>query len=145
MSLLNFLIRANMPRKFYKHKLLLDEGFLYRQRLPILNSCFNVKHITGDLGYNGLRDEDVYKLGVKQKRLIVSFNDKDFRPLANKSKETGVIGVSANLTADNIDKKLTALLIKAGEKELLGKFTYISRESLQSAGLFNVVERFIAQ
>lgn len=117
-----------MPRKFYKHKLLLDEGFPYRQRLPILNSCFNVKYITGDLGYNGLIDENVYKLGMKQKRLIITFNDKDFRPLAEKSKETGVIGISANLTADNIDKKITALLMRAGEKELLGKFTYISGE-----------------
>lgn len=118
-----------MPRKFYKHKLLLDEGFLYRQRLPILNSRFNVKHITGDLGFSGLSDEDIYKLGVKQRRLIITFNDKDFRPLAKKNKNTGVIGISANLTANNIDKKLTALFIKAGEKELHGKFTYISGES----------------
>lgn len=131
MSLLSFLIQANMPRKFYKHKLLLDEGFLYRQRLPILNSRFNVRHITGDFGYSGLRDEEVYEFGVKQKRHIITFNDKDFRPLAEKSKEMGVIGISANLTADSIDKKLTALLMKSGKKQLLGKFTYISGELSQ--------------
>lgn len=118
-----------MPRKFYKHKLLLDEGFLYRQRLPILNSRFNLKHVTGDLGFTSLNDEDVYKVGVKQKRLIITFNDKDFRPLAEKSNDTGVIGVSANLTAEIIDKKLTALLMHASEKSLNGKFTYISGET----------------
>lgn len=120
---------ATMPRRFFKHKLLLDEGFLLRQRLPILNSRFDVKHINADFGYTSLKDEDVYKLGVKQKRLIETLNDRDFRPLAEKSKDTGVIGVSANLTADMIDKKLTALLMNATKKELLGKFTYISGES----------------
>lgn len=120
---------ATMPARFFKHKLLLDEGFLLRQRLPITNSRFDVKHINADFGYTSLKDEDVYALGVKQKRLIVTFNDRDFRPLAEKSKETGVIGVSANLTADMIDKKLTGLLMNATKKELLGKFTYISGES----------------
>ncbi len=118
-----------MPRRFYKHKLLLDEGFLYRQRLPILNSRFNVKHITGDLGYTGMADEEIYELGVKQNRLVITFNDKDFRPLAEKTKETGIIGISSNLTADTIDKKLTALLMRASKKALFGKFTYISGES----------------
>lgn len=118
-----------MPRKFFKHKLLLDEGFLLRQRLPILNSRFDIKHMNADLKYEGLTDEQVYQLGVKLKRIILTFNDKDFRKFAEKSKSTGIIGVSANLTSDHIDKKLTALLTKAREKELLGRFTYISGES----------------
>lgn len=118
-----------MPRKFYKHKLLLDEGFIYRKRLPILNSRFDVKHITGDLGHSSLEDKAVYELGIKKKRLVVTFNDKDFRVFADKSRDTGVIGISANLGADEIDKKLTALLMRSGKKGLLGKFTYISTES----------------
>ncbi len=118
-----------MPRRLYKHKLLLDEGFLLRKRLPILNSRFDVKHINADFGYEGLTDEKVYQFGIELKRLIVTFNDKDFRKFANKSNETGVIGISANLTADQIDKKLTALLTKAGEKDLVGKFIYISGET----------------
>lgn len=118
-----------MPRRFYKHKLLLDEGFLLRKRLPILNSRFDVKHITADLGHEGLNDEKVYKLGALLKRLIVTFNDKDFKDFANKSKNTGVIGISTNLTADQLDKKLTALLTKAGPRELFRKFVYISGET----------------
>src|SRR5579864_7949592 len=113
-----------MPRKFYKHKLLLDEGFLLRNRLPILNSRFDVKHITADFKSESFSDEQVYQVGIKLKRIIITFNDKDFKKLVEKSLNTGVIGISANLTADQIDKKLTALLIKSGKKALLGRFTY---------------------
>lgn len=119
-----------MPRRLYKHKLFLDEGFLLRKRLPILNSRFDVKHINADLGHEGLSDEEVYKLGVQLKRLIVTFNDKDFLEFVERSQDTGIIGISANLTADHIDKKLTALLMKAGKKGLLGKFTYVGGETL---------------
>jgi len=117
-----------MPRRFYKHKLLFDEGFLRRERLPTLNSRFDVKHITGDFHKEGLKDEAVYQFGAEHERLIVTFNDKDFQPLAEKSKKTGVIGVSANLTPEMIDTKLTALLMKATKNELRGTFTYISGE-----------------
>ena len=43
-----------MPQKFYKHKLLLDEGFHLRSRLPILNHRFDIKHITGDFKQTGV-------------------------------------------------------------------------------------------
>ncbi len=118
-----------MPRKFYKHKLLLDEGFLHRDKLPILNHRFNLRHITDDLGYSALSDEQVYQLAIKQKRLVVTFNDRHFQPLALKSTNSGIIGVSSNLTTSDIDKKLTALLMKATKKALFGKFTYISGET----------------
>ncbi len=120
---------ARMPRRFHKHKLLLDEGFLLRQRLPILNSRFDVKHITADLGFVGLNDDKVYQLGIKLKRIVVTFNDKDFRKLTNKNNAIGIIGVSANLNADQIDKKITAILVKLKKKDLIGKFIYISHET----------------
>lgn len=117
-----------MPQKFYKHKLLLDEGFHVRQRLPILNHRFDVKHITGDFKQLGLPDTEVYQFAIKQKRIIVTFNVKDFKALAISSNQTGVIGVSANLAPSQIDKKLTALLNKSTKKSLFGKLTTISGE-----------------
>lgn len=120
---------AAMPRRFYKYKLLLDEGFLLRTRLPISNSRFNLKHIKADLGHEGLKDEDVYKAAIKLKRLVVTFNDKDFQKFAESSPDAGVIGISANITNDQIDKKLTALLMKSKKSDLFGKFNYISGES----------------
>lgn len=121
-----------MPRKFYKHKLLLDEGIPFRNRFPVLNHRFDVKHIKGDLNQIGLPDFDIYKLAVKQKRVIITYNHKDFKDLALVSKQTGVIGLSTNLTYDQIDKKLTALLNKSNKNSLFGKLTLVPGSSISS-------------
>lgn len=118
-----------MPQKFYKHKLLLDEGFHLRNNFSALNQRFNVKHVKADLGYSGLSDLEVYQLALKQKRLVVTLNERDFRDLAKISKETGIIGVSSNLSDEQIDKKLTALLNKASKTSLFGKLTLIPGSS----------------
>lgn len=118
-----------MSRKFYKYRLLLDENFPDRHRLPRLNHRFNLKHLVSDLQMTGISDEKVFEVGQKQKRIIVTFNDKDFFGIATKSKNTGVIGVSAQLSIDQIDKKLTAFLIKQTPKLLYGQFHYISGET----------------
>lgn len=122
-----------MQRRFYKHRLLLDEGFHFRNNFPVLNQRFNVKHIKGDLNIAGLSDAEVYKLAISQKRLLVTFNEKDFRDLAETSKQTGIIGVSTNLSDEQIDKKLTGLLNKSSKNSLLGKLTLIRAESVNIA------------
>jgi len=71
-----------MPRKFYKFKLLLDENMPPRQRLPRLNSRFDVKHIRDDLNQSGLKDQPVYTLASKLNRLIITFNGDDFVNIA---------------------------------------------------------------
>lgn len=118
-----------MPRKFFKHKLLLDEDVYLRNRLPILNSRFDVKHIASDLGYIGLTDEKVHALAAELGRIIVTFNRKDFKELASRSTHTGVIGLSANIPIDHIDKKLTALLMRSSKKILYGKLTTLTDET----------------
>ena len=118
-----------MAHKFYKYKLLLDEGFYRRHRLPSLNKRHDVKHITGDFNKEGLSDPQVYEFALKRKRLIVTYNEKDFRKLATKSKDIGVIGVSGNLSVKQIDTKVTALLNKSKPNDLFGKFTPLSGET----------------
>ncbi len=118
-----------MTHKIYKFKLLLDEGFFRRHRLAKLNQLYNVKHITGDFHKEGLSDPDVVEIAKKENRLVVTYNEKDFRTLANKSKETGVIGISDNLSAKQIDTKLTALLKQSNPKDLFGRFTPLSGET----------------
>lgn len=59
---------------------------------------------------------------------MVTRNIKHFKKLVQISKDTGVIGVSENLTFDQVDKKLTALLTKSTQKSLLGKMTIIGGE-----------------
>lgn len=118
-----------MPRKFDKHKLLLDEGLFSRNTLNRTNNRHNVKHIKHDLNKGGVSDDDVYDTAVKQKRIIVTFNIKHFRKRATERKDTGVIGVSQGITPDKLDIKLNALLTKTKTKTLYGKYTSLSGES----------------
>lgn len=115
-----------MASKFHKHKLLLDEGFPIRSYLPVLNSRFDVRHITEDFKQIGLADRKIHRFAIKQDRIVVTLNIKDFKPLAPESNLTGVIGVSPNLSFEQIDKKLTALLMKSTRKSLLGKLNLLS-------------------
>ena len=71
-------------------------------------------------------DIKVYEFARRDKRLVVTYNEKDFRKLADKSEDTGIIGVSGNLSPEQIDTKLTALLLKSKPKDLYGKFAPLS-------------------
>ena len=115
-----------MVRTFYKHKLLLDEGFPPRWYFPRLNERFDVKHIKDDFRKIGLPDTEVYAYAVQEKRLIVTYNAKDFRRFAQKSKNTGVIGVPALMPYYHIDNKLTSLLTNSSPNALQGKYTALS-------------------
>jgi hypothetical protein len=115
-----------MTSRFYKHKVLLDEGFPPRIYFPRVNQRFDVKHVKHDLGKISLPDEKVYALAAAQKRLIVTYNAKDFRRLAANSTDTGVIGVSALMPYAHVDNKLTALLTKSRQAALYGKYTALS-------------------
>ena len=118
-----------MASKFHKHKLLLDEGFPIRSYFPLLNRRFDVKHITQDFKRVSLSDRQVHQFAADHGRIVVTLNIKDFKPLSPINKNTGVIGISANLSFDQVDKKLTALLNKYTKNQLLGKLTVISGES----------------
>lgn len=117
-----------MPR-FHRHKLLLDEGLPYRIRFPRLNSRHDLKHVEGDLKKSGLSDEKVYEIAERTNRLLIIFNIKDFKDLAIKSKKTGIIGVSQNLSIEEIDKKLTSLVYKKSPKHFYEKLTLVPGKS----------------
>ena len=118
-----------MPKGFYKHKLLLDENMPHRDAFPNLNSKFDVKHLVDDLNQSGLPDPAVYQLALTQKRILVTYNTKHFRPLAGSRNDAGIIGVSANLPNAQVDTKLTALLTKSTPPALQRKFTPLSGET----------------
>jgi Domain of unknown function (DUF5615) len=63
-----------MPKRFYKHKVLLDENMPHRTDLPLLNSKFDVKHLIDDLNQGSLPDPQVYQLAVVQQRILVTSN-----------------------------------------------------------------------
>ena len=101
-----------MAKRPYRYKLLFDENMPHRELFPSLNKTFNIKHIAADLNLAGMPDPKVYELAVNEKRLLVTYNIKDFTKIASKNTNTGIIGVSASLTLSQVDKKLTALFTK---------------------------------
>lgn len=118
-----------MTKRFYKHKLLLDENFPVRSYFPKLNSKHDIKHITADLNLASLPDPKVYKFAQKKGRIIVTYNIKDFASLVENDTITGVIGISPSLPPEQVDIKLTALLNKSTKKSLLGKITKLGGET----------------
>jgi hypothetical protein len=112
--------------KLHKHKLLFDENMPKRQVFPRLNELFDVKHIRDDIHNAGLADPQVYLLAAKLKRLLITYNIKDFKSLAKQSHDTGIIGISPHLPLHQVDTKLTSLLIRSNQKALFGKYTALS-------------------
>ncbi len=116
-----------MPPRIYKHKLLLDEGLYPRKLLSRTNNRYNIRHIKHDLSKGGIEDREVYEIAIKQSRIIVTYNVRDFRKLAKLNKNSGVIGVSQGLTPEQLDTRLNALLNKNSEKFFYGKYTSLSK------------------
>lgn len=117
-----------MPPRFYKHKLLLDEGLYPRKSLPRVNNRYDIKHIKHDLKGAGFEDEEVYKIAVRQKRIIVTYNTRHFRKLAKRSIDSGIIGVTQKLTPEQLDTRLNSLLSKSSEKAFYGKYTSLNKK-----------------
>ena len=114
---------------FHKYHLLFDEGFPLRTFFPKINSTHMVQHIAKDLNKSGLSDLEVFKIADKNGQLLVTYNYRDFRNFLATSNKAGIIGVSASLPLEQIDKKISSLLSKSKPKNLYGKFNYISGET----------------
>lgn len=116
-----------MPRKPYRHRLLLDEGLYLKRALPRTNIRHDIKHIKQDLNKGGIKDKDVYSVAVKNKRIIITYNIGDFKKLAKQSSNSGVIGISQVILPDQLDKKLNAMLSRKTPKSLYGKYTPLNK------------------
>lgn len=121
-----------MVRPFTRFKLLLDEGFFPKKELKRVNSRHDVKHIKDDYSMEGKLDKTVYDRAKKENRLLVVINRKHFKYFVNKKDNSGIIGVSGNITIGEIDKKLSALLLKSKEKDLYGKYTSITKSGVKT-------------
>lgn len=88
-----------------RHKLLLDEGLPRKEAYPRANNYHSLRHIVHDVGKGGAKDKDVYAIANKEKRIVVVFNTKDFRPLIF-PQSVSVISLSTNLTDRQVDLKL---------------------------------------
>lgn len=120
-----------MPPKFYKHKLLFDEGLYPRQFLKRVNSRYDVKHIKHDLHKAEATDDEVYAIAVEQSRIVVTFNINDFKKLVKENKTAGVIGVQQGISPEQLDTKLNALLSKSTEKTFYGRYTALEKKIVE--------------
>jgi predicted nuclease of predicted toxin-antitoxin system len=118
-----------MPKPFYKHKALLDEQLYPRRMYPLLNEHFEVKHIRDDLHLGGLPDPAIYELALKQGRIILTKNVKDFRPLLRED-SPGIISIPETWATSRVDSKLTALLMRHGPNYFRGRYHPLAAEEL---------------
>lgn len=116
-----------MPKPFYKHKALLDEQLYHRRMYPLLNEHFDVKHIRDDLHLGGLPDPAIYELALKQGRIILTKNVKDFRPLLRED-SPGIISIPETWATSRVDSKLTALLMRHGPNYFRGRYHPLAAE-----------------
>jgi len=93
----------------------------------------DAKHVKNDLKHIGLPDEKVYAPAMQLNRLIVTYNEQDFKSFAPQSKDTDVIGVTPTIPYAIVDKKLTALLTKNTQNALRGKFNVLLQTEQQAA------------
>jgi hypothetical protein len=117
-----------MPKRYVKFKLLLDENLPPRRELPRLNERYDVKHVAEDLHRGGIEDQDVYELAVAQKRVLLTYNVKHFKPLAGMQADQGIIGLPPNVPRVKLDSKLVALLSRTAPKTLRGHYVSLSAE-----------------
>lgn len=116
-----------MPHKPYRHRLLLDEGLYLKKAFPRTNIRHDIKHIKHDFNKGGIKDDDVYSIAVKNKRIVVTYNIGDFKKLAKQSSNSGVIGISQGILPDQLDKRLNAMLSRKTPKSLYGKYTSLNK------------------
>ena len=112
-----------MVKHIYKHKVLLDENMPPRIALTNCNQLFDIKHIRFDLRKPGLVDHLVYEHAVSLGRIVITYNTKDFKPLAGTKEDQGIIAVppSFMMNLSQLDTKLTAFLKKSKPIQLQGK------------------------
>ena len=116
-------------RTHTRHKLLLDEGLPRKEAYPQANNFHNLKHIVHDIGRGGAKDKDVYVIANKEKRLVVVFNTKDFRPLIS-PESVSVVSLSTNLTDKQVDLKLCKMLRSLKPSETKGHLITITNNNI---------------
>jgi len=109
-------------------KLLLDGNLPPRTKFTRLNNRFNIKHIVHDYHKSGISDREIFKVAERQERIILTLNERDF--IGNSRRKSGLIGLSPNLSTEDIDKKVTSILTKHKKCYLIGKFIHVGKNNL---------------
>ncbi|MEU2829174.1 DUF5615 family PIN-like protein [Streptomyces lavendulae] len=109
-----------MPKQPYRHKLLLDENMPPRLLFPLTNERFDVKHVNIDLHQGGIDDLAVYRLAIREQRIIVSQNWRHFVKLVGTGQDAGVIAVTGK-DWTRMDSQLASMLTRHTPAHFRGK------------------------
>ncbi len=122
-----------MAHKLYKFRLLLDEMFPPRLAFPRLNHRHTVKHVIHDFSRKPspkpILDPEVMKLAEKTGSVVVTMNTKDFFKFTV-AKSAGIIGISPNVSNEQIDLRTTSLLSKSTKNQIYGHVYYITSSTI---------------
>lgn len=122
-----------MAHKPYKFKVLLGENLPDHKSFPRLNGRYDIKHVVHDFCKQGITDNEVMNLGDKTGRIIITLNEKHFCGFKLK-KTNGVIGISQNLSKEQIDSKITSFLSKSNRSQIYGHHHYITQKTIETTG-----------
>jgi len=114
-----------------RHRLLLDEGLPRKEAYPQANNYHSLKHVAHEIGKGGAKDSTIYAIANKEKRLLVVFNTKHFRPLIS-SESVSVISLSTNLTDKQVDLRLCKVLKHLKPSESKGHLITITNNSIST-------------
>ena len=76
----------------------------------------------------GISDAKICAYAQKEHRILVTFNVKHFKNQQIIASSFGIVGVSTNLSNDQIDKKLSSFFSKKTPNIMRGRYYYMSRE-----------------
>ena len=125
-----------MPsKKHIRHRLLLDEGLHLPKSYPSLNKLHNALHVS-QTKLRGKSDNVLFDYAVKEKRMVVVFNIKDFRKLI-KSDKPSVISLSVNLTDKQADLKMCKALKHLRKAEINGHLISVTGSGIAVERIIN--------
>lgn len=116
-----------MSPKQFRYKLLLDEMFPARKNFPETNKLHNLRHITHDFKRSGTKDLTVVNLAKKEKRILISKNEKHMVDLCINASVT-LICVTEKMQNEEIDRQIISILKNLNPKDLIIKLSHKPRK-----------------
>ncbi len=90
-----------------------------------MNDRANCRHVH-DYHLGGATDQAVYATAIREKRMMITFNTRDYARLVTPTTPS-VVALSMQLSTKQIDRKVTALIRRLKPADSLGRLFRISQ------------------
>lgn len=106
---------------------MLDSAFAKPSQFPKLKKKANIAHCVHNCGLSTqAEDKEIYQMALKEERFVLTINFKDFKPLIQKGKPGGVIGIDSQLSNIEIDLLVSQFLSGKDPNDYKGKAIKLS-------------------